>query len=179
MSCSIEDCELPKKARGWCRSHYERWKRWGDPLAGRPVFATIEERFLSHVIASEDGCWRWVSSRTHDGYGTFQIGARESVLAHRWSYTHWKGEISAGYHVDHLCRVRECVRPGHLEAVTPKENKRRSDLATGLGQCQTYCVNGHEFTEANTYVGQRGGRGCRACNAVHVAAYKSRLKGRT
>lgn len=31
--CSIEDCEGSVEARGWCRKHYGRWYRHGDPLA--------------------------------------------------------------------------------------------------------------------------------------------------
>lgn len=35
-TCSIEGCGLSGKlTRGWCPSHYSRWRRHGDPLAGR------------------------------------------------------------------------------------------------------------------------------------------------
>jgi hypothetical protein len=30
--CSIEDCDNPRVGRGWCRKHYRRWQRHGDPL---------------------------------------------------------------------------------------------------------------------------------------------------
>lgn len=29
--CSIEGCEKTSDARGWCKMHWKRWKRWGDP----------------------------------------------------------------------------------------------------------------------------------------------------
>jgi hypothetical protein len=29
--CSIEGCETGAAARGWCRKHYNRWQRHGDP----------------------------------------------------------------------------------------------------------------------------------------------------
>ena len=32
--CSIDGCEREKAARGWCRPHWKRWRRHGDPLAG-------------------------------------------------------------------------------------------------------------------------------------------------
>lgn len=36
-TCSIEGCEDPHKAHGWCHNHYMRWRRWGDPLGTRPA----------------------------------------------------------------------------------------------------------------------------------------------
>lgn len=35
------------------------------------------------------------------------------------------GPIPTGHHIDHLCRMTRCIRPSHLEAVTPTENARR------------------------------------------------------
>ena len=32
---SIEGCERPRHARGWCSHHWRRWHRHGDPLASR------------------------------------------------------------------------------------------------------------------------------------------------
>src|SRR5690625_7491880 len=31
--CEVEGCERPHEARGWCKAHYERWRKYGDPLA--------------------------------------------------------------------------------------------------------------------------------------------------
>lgn len=35
--CSIDDCGAKHSARGWCRKHYQKWLRHGDPLGGRAV----------------------------------------------------------------------------------------------------------------------------------------------
>lgn len=29
-------CDRHVQARGWCPAHYQRWKKYGDPLAGPP-----------------------------------------------------------------------------------------------------------------------------------------------
>lgn len=66
-------------------------------------------------------CWIWrghINRRT--GYGS-----RGKRLAHRLLYEAAKGPIPAGMDVDHLCRVRSCVNPDHLEPVTRGENIRR------------------------------------------------------
>ncbi|MFR9773031.1 hypothetical protein [Nocardia sp. SC052] len=34
--CAIEYCNKPAVGRGWCRAHYTRWHRYGDPLASAP-----------------------------------------------------------------------------------------------------------------------------------------------
>lgn len=30
-TCAVDDCPNPVKARGWCRKHYVRWQKHGDP----------------------------------------------------------------------------------------------------------------------------------------------------
>lgn len=31
-TCTIEDCEKPARAHGWCYAHAWRWRTYGDPL---------------------------------------------------------------------------------------------------------------------------------------------------
>ena len=89
----------------------------------------IHDRFLIYVAEDESGCWIWhgqVSGR----YGRFAVtppgyGLR-NVAAHRWSYTYYKGEIPESLVLDHLCGVKLCVNPDHLEPVTQAENVARS-----------------------------------------------------
>ena len=47
--------------------------------------------------------------------------------AHRWSYQHHIGPVPEGLVLDHLCRVRHCVNPDHLEPVTSRENTLRGE----------------------------------------------------
>lgn len=33
-ACTLEGCEDQRFSRGWCKSHWKRWRRHGDPLGG-------------------------------------------------------------------------------------------------------------------------------------------------
>jgi hypothetical protein len=113
--------------------------------------------------------------------------------AHRVSYTEWHGDIPPGSHIDHTCHNeaaargecaggltclhRGCINPMHLEAKTHQENMLASPLtAPGRGPVgwaesqtqKTHCPQGHEYSEANTYIWHRPetsyiARMCRSC----------------
>jgi hypothetical protein len=78
--------------------------------------ATHRERFDASIEFTET-CWLWQRSRTQNGYGLFSVHGKR-CLAHRWLYEQTIGPIPEGLEIDHLCRVRHCVNPDHLEAVT-------------------------------------------------------------
>ncbi len=123
-------------------------------------------------------CWLWRAFVSHLGYGRFSADVRgrwRQVQAHRWIYEQLVGAIPQGYYVDHLCRVRGCVNPAHLEAVTERENVRRGQSFAGRRAGQTHCIHGHLLDEANTYVrADRGTRECRACLGERVSLHALR-----
>ena len=122
--------------------------------------------FLLSRTTVEDDCWVWNGSRKQD-YGYY-----DGKIAHRLVYKLIVGDIPEGLELDHLCRNRPCVNPGHLEPVTHAENVRRG------AALRTHCKQGHEFTAENTYRMPRGprvgARHCRACNRAAVARYSAR-----
>lgn len=52
--CSIEGCEKPVDAKGWCSAHWARWKRHGDPLGGQPPRMSVETT-LAEVLWLREG----------------------------------------------------------------------------------------------------------------------------
>jgi HNH endonuclease len=177
-TCSIPGCGKPHFGHGWCLKHYGRWRRHGDPLHGSrydgkdwgntrtQAKKPIAERFWEKVQKTET-CWLWQAGRSGNGYGVFYQG-RRPFQAHRYAYETLIGPIPDGLPLDHLCRVRHCVRPEHLEPVTPRTNTLRSSIAPAAINAQkTHCKRGHEFTEGNTRVSQRDGeRVCRECKRI-------------
>lgn len=73
-------------------------------------------------------CWVWRLCKTRSGYARVASGIG-SVLAHRVLYVERNGPIPEGLCLDHLCRIRACVNPDHLEPVTVVENIRRGSVA--------------------------------------------------
>ena len=109
------------------------------------------------------GCWLWMGAMRSNGYGHMWLGDR-AVGAHRISYEHWRGPITRGLPLDHLCRVRSCVNPEHLEPVTIRENLIRGIGFAAENARKTHCPAGHAYTPENTHRDVHGGRKCRACD---------------
>lgn len=124
---------------------------------------TTLQKFESYVERT-DTCWLWRGTVAPNGYGSI-VHNRKPAIAHRWAYEHFVGTIPAGLQLDHLCRVRACVNPAHLEPVTAQENTRRA--------MRSHCVNGHPFDAANTWL-HRGKRYCRECRRRRVREYQAR-----
>lgn len=144
-----------------------------------PKIIRDESWFMARVRKT-DTCWLWTGagSNSSNGYGRVGRGGASrfsgSRLAHRWSYEWFVGRVPEGFQLDHLCRVRNCVNPQHLEPVTPRENTRRSPATpAALLRARTECSEGHPLD----YVSPDGRyRACRKCKNAWQREYRRRKK---
>jgi len=117
-------------------------------------------------------CWVWQLGQMGGGYGCEWNKARGRMVgAHIPAYERAYGPVPGGLEVDHLCHVRLCVNPTHLEAVTHAVNVARSDhKTTSFNAKKTHCPKGHPYSGDNLYVEKTGQRRCRTCRALRRAS---------
>jgi hypothetical protein len=130
----------------------------------------IDERLFARVDA--DGpCWLWTGAKNRGGYGVISKGRRDGVaIVHRVVWELLVGPIPEGADLDHLCRIRECCNPDHLEPVTRAVNVARGSRRAGVGRsfrCQ------HPMTPENSVTTPKG-RTCRTCKNATQKRYRRR-----
>lgn len=134
------------------------------------------DRFLSHVNKT-DTCWLWTGALAENGYGVFQLNKEKGTQkAHRVSYSEFVSPLQDDQYLDHLCRVRNCVNPNHLEVVTKRQNavrgdlvnKKRSGLPVGAHK------NGRRY-QARAYID--GVKSYFGTYDTPIAAHRAYLKG--
>ena len=131
--------------------------------------------FWAHVDKSGE-CWIFTGPVSGAGYGL--ANRTPEKYAHRLAWAWLRGPIPDGYEVDHLCRVKLCVNPAHLEPVTKAENIRRQNALTG-GSYQrslTHCPKGHPYSGDNLIVRPEGWRACRECRRTRLRECRAAQK---
>lgn len=149
---------------------------FGDPR--------LPQRFWDKVQPCPmSGCWIWVGAWISNGYGHARANAKR-VLSHRLTYQVLIGPVPDGLQLDHLCRVRACCNPRHLEPVTAQENARRGDGGKETARrkmAMTHCKRGHSLAADNTYrVLMPNGnvsRKCKQCQQLRKRTVRSSSAG--
>lgn len=116
-------------------------------------------------------CWLWTKACSQNGYGTVSWESRQWSV-HRLFYTLFVGVIAPTLVVDHICKVRNCCNPAHLEAVTQKENVARGNLkATNQARFarQLTCKQGHPFDGQSSRQ-----RTCSICTRAAMVRFNER-----
>lgn len=129
MMCSVDGCERDVKARGYCRGHYLRVWRGGDPRASerlRPwTPENADESFWARVdtSAGPDACWPWTGGTTSAGYGVLSVRG-EKVYAHRYALEQKLGrKLDPEEQTRHLvCDNPPCCNERHLAVGVQVDN---------------------------------------------------------
>jgi hypothetical protein len=138
-------------------------------MTAKNSLATFERRYVQNA---NTGCWLWQGYLNKDGYGKFSLSGRV-YKAHQAAMVLFGRDVPQGAEIDHKCRVRHCVNPDHLEAVTHRENVRRGDIGKWQ-RVKTHCKSGHPLSGKNLYVGSDGFRYCRTCRMRWAREYNRR-----
>jgi hypothetical protein len=140
-------------------------------------------RYTSVETGLGSPCWIWLLHKDRDGYGMERIGKR-TVRAHRIAYEARYGPISDGVGLDHLCRVRACINPNHLEPVSQAENVRRglttrltaSDAEAIRASTEAQCVLAGRYGVTQGHISRiQSGQAWRLDPAAAVAAELAQL----
>ena len=134
---------------------------------GRKSNWTLEQQLLEgRTIDELTGCWLW-RLQSDRGYGKITYYYR-TIDVHKAAAHVWLGlslePNGAGPLVLHKCPNKHCFNPEHLYLGNQSQNIQDSVKAgTHPEARKTHCPQGHEYTEANTYIYGNGWRQCKAC----------------
>lgn len=144
-TCTVEGCERPHNARGWCGPHYTRWHKYGDPTASAP---------RADPVCSVDGCERNTVAKRMCALHYYRVrrsgttdvvrvrkrcavdGCDELVAGRGWCskhYTRWSRHGSPTARVKGEVIAERRICPGCLE------DKSVEDFSASTGRCRT-CI---------------------------------------
>lgn len=137
VTCNVDGCSRSSGyrdggKRGFCRMHYLRWYRYGDPHVTKVNMQPrgTARAFIEAAIAGDtSACVLWPfstrrGSTSQSRYGKLQIEKR-TRQAHRYVCEMAHGPApNPGMDAAHLCGVSLCINWRHLTWATKKENHR-------------------------------------------------------
>lgn len=125
--CGLDGCDLPAKKRGYCETHYQRFRIRGDAsvVLSKPN-GTLYKWVLDHVNYSEDGCLEWPFSKDTHGRGQlFHKGGMKKAPRVMCEEAHG-APPTPEHQAAHSCGNGHlgCIHPGHLSWKTRKDNEK-------------------------------------------------------
>lgn len=135
----------------------------------------VPARLWRRIEMGPNGCWLWTGLQNRNGYGrTTRTNSRDSVMVHRYLFELLVAPIEEGLQLDHLCRVRRCCNPAHVEPVTQRVNLLRGATVTAASAAATQCPSGHPYEGDNLRISPAGHRYCRTCHRNRQAERRAR-----
>ena len=132
IACAVPNCHRnshysAKGSQGWCRAHYLRMCRYGDPLGGSKTLEGDPAHFFRETVLRYDGdeCLTWPYGKNGDGYGQMRFQGKMRRVS-RLVCEHVNGPPPTPKHeAAHSCGNGHlsCVTKRHLSWKTPAENK--------------------------------------------------------
>ena len=128
MRCTVDGCENEANgARGWCRKHYTRWKRHGDP--------TVSLLGEFGQVCSVDGC-----GKLGNGGGGLCWAHRDMEKRNGDPTARQRAVAGTGYTTDK--GYRQIRAPGHpVSDATGKAYEHRVVLFDKIGLGTFTCVH--------------------------------------
>lgn len=141
----------------------------------REQLSKLPRRWRAKIDARD--CWRWTGYVRDNGYVVVKIQGKPTY-AHRAIYSLLVGDVPDDAVIDHLCRVRHCLNPAHMEVVEHRENTMRGDGPTAENARKTHCLRGHPLSGGNLIERPHGWRECRTCRRANQRVYDRKRRRR-